>query len=173
LVEVNDFPQRWIDHYTVQRVMLFDPIIRWVYSHTGSVRWSACELDDPRNILAQAATFGLRYGVAISVFDKNSEGQRSFGSFARQDREFTDDEIATLTDYVTFRHMQMAPPTNLTNAELEALGMVKQGMRLKQIAHEIGVTEGAVKQRLKNAKLKLRAQTSAQAATLAHEFALI
>ncbi|WP_368187579.1 autoinducer binding domain-containing protein [Aestuariibius sp. HNIBRBA575] len=173
LAEINAFPAGWIDHYTQQRFMLFDPIIRWVYSNTGAIRWSECPLEDPRKVLGQAATFGLRFGVAISCFDGNAEGQRSFGSFARSDREFTDPEIKALTAYVSYRHMEMAPPTNLTRAELEALGMVKQGMRLKQIAFEIGVTEGAVKQRLKNAKLKLHAQTSAQAATRAHEFGLI
>lgn len=51
--------------------------------------------------------------------------------------------------------------------------MVKDGKRLKQIAHELGVSEGAVKQRLKNAKLKLGAATGAQAAARAAGFGLI
>ena len=57
-----------------------------------------------------------------------------------------------LTAYVTRRHIEKAPPRNITDAELEALRMVKDGMRLKQIAHSLGVSEGAVKQRLRNAK---------------------
>ena len=75
--------------------------------------------------------------------------------------------------YVTRRHAEMAPPKNLTMAELEALGMVRDGKRLKEIAHLIGVTEGAVKQRLKNAKLKLGAKTGSQAAALASQYGLI
>jgi len=51
--------------------------------------------------------------------------------------------------------------------------MVKDGQRLKQIAYNLGVTEGAVKQRLKNAKIKLGANTSTQAATMARQFKLI
>ena len=51
--------------------------------------------------------------------------------------------------------------------------MVRDGLRVKQIAYELGVSEGAVKQRLKNAKLKLGAQTGAQAAAMASEFGLI
>lgn len=70
-------------------------------------------------------------------------------------------------------HSDKAPPTNLTEAELEALRMVKAGLRLKQISHDLGVTEGAIKQRLKNAKTKLGAKTGAQAATLASDFGLI
>ena len=75
--------------------------------------------------------------------------------------------------YVKRRHAEMAPPKNLTMAELEALGMVKDGKRLKEIAFDLGVTEGAVKQRLKNAKTKLGAKTGTQAAALASQYGLI
>jgi len=51
--------------------------------------------------------------------------------------------------------------------------MVREGLRLKQIAHDLGVSEGAVKQRLKNAKSKLGANTSAQAAAMVADFGLI
>lgn len=173
LEEVNALPSAWVDHYTRHRFMLHDPVIRWIYGNTGAIAWSAIELPDPMRVLDQAQTFGLRYGVAVAVYDGNAEGQRSFGSFARSDREFERLEIDALHRYVTRLHHAKAPPTNLTKAELEALKMVKDGLRLKQIAHDLGVSEGAVKQRLKNAKLKLNANTSAQAAAMASEFGLI
>ncbi len=173
LEEVNALPPTWVDHYTAARFMLNDPVIRWVYANTGSIRWSEIKIPDPMNVLGQAVQFGLRFGVAISCFDNNADGQRSFGFFARSDREFNRAEIDLLTAYVTRLHLDKAPPSNLTAAELEVLQMVKQGHRLKEIAHELGVSEGAVKQRLKNAKLKLEAKTGAQAATMASEFGLI
>jgi len=123
--------------------------------------------------MGQAQAFGLRYGVAVSVFDGNDAGQRSFGSFARSDREFTDIEVKLLLAFLTRRHKEMEPPTNLTTAETQALGMVRDGKRLKEIAHELGVTEGAVKQRLKNAKTKLGAKTSSQAAAIASQHNII
>lgn len=171
--EVNAFPAEWVRHYTTQRFMLFDPIIRWAYSNVGVCRWSEITLDDPKRIIAQAKTFGLRYGVTISVFDDSVDAQRSFASFARADREFTDLEVKLLKALLLRRHSEMAPPTNLTRAELEALGMVKDGKRLKEIAYELSVSEGAVKQRLKNAKLKLGAKTGTQAAALANQYGLI
>jgi len=173
LVEINEFPVRWVDHYTAQRFMLHDPVIRWVYANSGAIRWSEIDEPDTRRVFQQAATFGLRYGVAIAYFDGNSEGHRSFGSFARPDREFAADEITELSGHLHRMHIESAPPTNLTQAELEALSMVKDGLRLKQIAHELGVSEGAVKQRLRNAKIKLSAQTGAQAAAKAREYGLI
>jgi LuxR family transcriptional regulator len=171
--EVNNLPSDWVQHYTQNRLMLFDPVIRWVHANTGAARWSALGNDDPRGVMKQAQTFGLRYGVAIAVFDGNNSGQRSFGSFVRRDREFTDLEIKLLQVYLTRRHAEMAPPTNLTAAEIQALGMVKDGKRLKEIAHELSVSEGAVKQRLKNAKAKLDAKTSTQAATIAAQHGII
>ncbi|MEJ6402336.1 autoinducer binding domain-containing protein [Yoonia sp. 2307UL14-13] len=171
--ETNALPPEWVEHYTVHRFMLFDPVIRWAYSHIGTCRWSDLSLDDPKRVLAQAKTFGMRYGVVVSVFDSNGDGQRSFASFGRGDREYTDLEVKLLKAFLTRRHNETAPPTNLTNAELEALSMVKDGKRLKEIAHELSVSEGAVKQRLKNAKQKLSAKTGTQAATLASQYGLI
>lgn len=171
--EVNAFPQDWINHYTKQRFMLFDPVVKWAYSNVGTIRWSALSEDDPKRIIAQAQTFGMRYGVTVSVFDSSADAQRSFASFTRSDRDFTDLEVKLLLAYLTRRHNETAPPTNLTKAELEALGMVKDGKRLKEIAFELSVSEGAVKQRLKNAKLKLGAKTGTQAAALANQYGLI
>ncbi len=171
--EVNALPADWVEHYTNQRFMLFDPVIRWAYANVGASRWSALEVDDPKRVIAQAQTFGLRYGVTVAVLDSGANAQRSFASFARGDREYTELEIKLLQAFVTRRHNETAPPTNLTRAELEALGMVKDGKRLKEIAYELSVSEGAVKQRLKNAKLKLGAKTGTQAAALANQFGLI
>lgn len=173
LEEINALPQQWVEHYTANRFMLHDPVIRWVYVNTGAVRWSEIELPDPQKVFERAYNYGLRFGLAICCTDDSAEGQRSFGSFARPDREFTKPEIDRLTGHLHALHFQKAPPTNLTQAEIEALVMVKQGLRLKQIAHELGVSEGAVKQRLRNAKTKLGAQTAPQAVTLASGFGLI
>lgn len=171
--EENALPSEWIAHYTKQRYMLFDPVVRWAYANTGAVRWSALADDDPKRIIVQAQTFGMRYGVTVSVFDAKADAQRSFASFTRPEREYTDLELKLLLAYLTRRHNETAPPTNLTKAELEALGMVKDGKRLKEIAFELSVSEGAVKQRLKNAKLKLGAKTGTQAAALANQYGLI
>ncbi len=171
--EVNALPAEWVEHYTKNGFMLFDPVMKWAYSNIGAKRWSALEVDDPRNVFGQAQTFGLRFGIVISVFDGNAAGQRSIGSFARSDREFSDLEVNLLHTFVKRRHAELAPPTNVTMAELEALGMVRDGKRLKEIAFDLGVTEGAVKQRLKNAKVKLGAKTSTQASSLASQYGLI
>lgn len=173
ILEHNALPEPWVELYTRQGLMLHDPVIRWLYGNSGTVRWSEIRLDDPRKVMAQGAAYGLRFGAAVTVLDPMQPGLRSFGSFARSDREFTEAEMQQLETRLRRLHSAKAPPSNLTAAELEALRMVKNGMLMKQIAAQLGVTEGAVKQRLKNAKAKLNARTSTQAATLASGFGLI
>ena len=45
--------------------------------------------------------------------------------------------------------------------------MVRDGLLIKEIAVMLGVTEGAIKQRLKGARLKLGAKTGSQAVSVA------
>ena len=171
--EVNGLPSAWVDFYTRRRFMLFDPVIRWSYQNCGFTRWSELDLPDPRGVLLQARRHGLRYGAVVSIHDEDSGGQRSFGCFLRGDREYTLEEMEHLQACVAALHAQRKPPDNLTPAELEALSMVRDGMRLKQVAHALGVSEGAVKQRLRGARDKLGAATNAQAAARARGFGLI
>lgn len=173
MAEHNALPEAWIDQYTQQGFMVHDPVMRWLYAHCGACRWSAIGLSDPRGVLALAAGHGLRFGVAIACAPTGAEGQRSFASFAREDREFSDPEIAVLEAKLQRLHEAMAPPTNLTRAELEALRMVRDGMLLKEIAARLGISVGAVKQRLRNAKAKLGARTGSQAVSTAVRFGLI
>lgn len=173
IAEQNALPPAWVDRYTRESYMVFDPVMQWVYRFVGTIRWSAITLPDSRGVLQDAARHGLRFGAAVSFDDPGPKGQRSFGSFARNDREFTDDEIAALARELHGLHIAMAPPTNLTKAELEALRLVKEGFLVKEIANRLGVSEGAVKQRIKNAKLKLGAKTSSHAVSAATGYGLI
>jgi LuxR family transcriptional regulator len=171
--ERNMLPEAWVRHYTRHGLMLVDPIMKWVYQQRGAIRWSEISLPDPANVLGTAASHGMRFGAAVSFADQDGKGQRSFGTFAREDREFTDSELDDIHAEVERLHVAKAPPTNLTGAELEALRMVKDGLLMKEIAGLLGVSEGAVQQRLKNAKLKLNASTSSQAVSMATGFGLI
>lgn len=171
--ERKTLPAKWIERYTTRGYMVSDPVMHWSYQNTGYVRWSDIDSPDPMHVMENARNHGLNFGAAVCVTDPKEGGQRSFASFARTDREFTENELLELHDTVQDLHIEMVPPTNLTDAELEALRMVKNGMLMKEIANLLGVTEGAVKQRLKNAKLKLDAKTSTHAAAKATHFGLI
>lgn len=171
--EVNKLPPLWVEEYTRNGYMLFDPVMRWVYGEGGACRWSEIAQPDQRRIMSRAQAHGLEFGLVVSILDGGPGGQRSFGTFGRTDRELTDEEITRLVAYVRARHEALRPPQNVTDAEIEALRLIKSGQRLKQIAYQLGVTEGAVKQRLKNARIKLEAKTGAEAISKAASFGLI
>ncbi|MFV2002972.1 MAG: autoinducer binding domain-containing protein [Paracoccaceae bacterium] len=171
--ERNEFPPEWVDYYTQNGLMLRDPVLRWVYANSGAARWSEISANDTSGVLSTAKSFGLNFGVVICCMLEGPKAQRSFGTFARPDREFLGDEIAVLGFHLKRLHKLSLPPENITNAELEALQLVKDGLRLKEIAYQLGVSEGAIKQRLSGAKRKLGARTNTQAASRAVEFRMI
>ena len=172
LFEDNRFPDAWVNEYTANGFMLFDPVVKWMYQNTGTSTWSALQADDALGILPAAQSYGMHFGTVISLLDSDT-GERSYGSFARGDREHTPDECARLRSYIEELHTAKTRPSALTDAETEALRFVRDGMRFKQIAYILGISESAVKARLTNAKRKLKARTSVQAVAIASEHGLL
>lgn len=169
--ETNCLPKSWVDHYSREKFFFADPALRWSYHHTGAARWNDLADDDPMQMIRQGKGHGLWFG-AVAAFNEN-DGLRSYGLFYRDDREYDDDELALLAGYIRDLHGELAPPTSLTRAEIEVLRRIKNGGKLKEIAWQLGVTESAIKQRLRNARDKLGASNATHAATLASEFGLI
>lgn len=170
LMMFQTFNPDWIDRYTQNAYALRDPLVAWGISRTGATRWSAIDLPDPFNIMAEAASFGLEYGVCISCGPMSS---RTIASVARVDREFSDEEIASISGTVLHLHHETEPPDNLTRAEIEALRIVASGERYAAGAARLGISESALKARLSSARRKLFARTSAEAIQRAKDYRLL
>lgn len=171
--EYNSLPRAWVAKYTQQGLMMLDPVMRWIYGNNGCIRWSDIDIPDTSGVLDRAAEYGLVYGAAVSLISDTEAGMRSFGNFAREDREFTDDEVTELTRRLELLFEDLAAPIDITEAEIEALRLVKNGMLIKEVAFELGISEGAVKQRLRSAKDKLGARTTPHAVSVASNYGLI
>jgi LuxR family transcriptional regulator len=165
--ELNELPGNWVEFYTTHGLVVHDPAMKWVYSNTGGVRFSDLTLPDPHQVRERAVVYGLNHGAAISVMTAADRGRRSYGLFFRDDRDFNPDDLTELQAIVTKLHNGDEAEATLTAAEVEALQLQADGMRLKQIAAQIGISESAVKARLNNAKRKLGAKTLSQAASIA------
>jgi LuxR family transcriptional regulator, quorum-sensing system regulator SdiA len=163
--EINLLPSLWVEFYTTQGLVVHDPAMRWAYSQTGAARFSELTLPDPHQVRAHAAVFGMGYGAVVSVLRKEDRGRRSYGLFFRDDRDFVDSELTELEQQVLALHIGEEP--QLTTAEIEALKLQSEGLRLKQIAERLNISESAVKARLNNVKRKLGARTQSQAASIA------
>lgn len=173
MVEHNQLPGSWVREYTVSGLVVHDPAMGWAYQNSGAVRVADLAAADNQGVLELAKNHGLQFGVVASCIDDDDAGQRSFGFFFRSDRDYEDVELARLNQVLLTAHRAHARPRNLTTAELETLSLVKNGLLMKQIACLLGVSESAIKQRLKNARLKLNAKTGSQAAASATMLGMI
>jgi LuxR family transcriptional regulator len=165
--ELNELPENWVEFYTTHGLVVHDPAMKWVYSNTGAVRFSEITLPDPHQVREREAVFGLGHGAAVSILTQADRGRRTYGLFFRSDREFDQSDLQELQQIVTRLHSGVEVEATLTAAEIQALKLQSEGLRLKQIAFEIGISESAVKARLNNAKRKLGAKTQSQAASIA------
>jgi len=170
LITYRTYDPAWTDHYTQNAYALRDPLIAWGFSQNGATRWSAVDIPDPFEIMDQARSFGLAYGVSVSYGPVTS---RTITGFARPDREFTDSEIEELSEIVKELHHLTEPPDNLTKAEIEALNIIASGERYANGAAELGISESALKARLTSARRKLFARTSAEAIQRAKDYRLL
>ena len=170
---INTYPAEWIQKYTELGLMMHDPCMKWVYENTGTCRWSSLASKDTHSILRMAAAYGIKYGAAISCRTETEAGHRSIATFGRADREYDDTELTHLYRFVQKLHDAATPPNNITEAEIEALLLLKRGLIIKEAAAVLNISENAVKQRIRNARRKLGAKTTIHAASLAQQYGLI
>ncbi len=167
---IQTYDPRWTELYTEKGYMLGDPTVFWGFGNEGAIRWSDVDLPDPHGILDQAASFGLTYGLVVSYGPTSS---RTIGGFARDDREFTDDEIARIQDIVAELHEKSTPPEQLTSAQRMALRLIAKGSRHAEAAALLGISESALKARLRSARERLFVRTTAEAVQRAQEYNLL
>lgn len=173
VVEQNCLPDTWIREYTASGLLVHDPAIAWAHQNQGVVRTRDLAGNDSQGVLELAKYHGLNFGGVACCVDADEGRERSFGFFFRSDRDYTTAELERLHAGLLATHRAYARPKNLTEAELETLGLVKNGLLMKEIASALGVSESAVKQRLRNARLKLNAKTGSQAAARATMLGMI
>ena len=170
MIYVRTYESAWTKIYDENAYALRDPLVFWGLGVKGHTRWSAIKLPDPFNIMGQARAFGLNFGAVVSHGPITS---RSIVGFAREDREFTDAEIADAVRIVHALHEAAEPPTELTRAQIEALRLLAGGDRHTAAAAKLGISESAFKARLQSARVRLGARTTAQALRKAREYQLL
>lgn len=169
-IMIQTYDPKWIEKYTHNGYMLCDPVVSWGFGPVGTIRWSAMNYPDPHGIMAQAAEFGLNFGVAVAVGDVAS---RTIGGFARSDREFTDEEIEKIDHTVRLLHRESTPPERLTDAQGMALQLIAKGCRHAEAAAILGISESALKARLKGVRERLFVRTTAEAIQRAQQYHLL
>lgn len=170
LIYVRTYDEEWTKVYDENAYALRDPLVFWGLGVKGHTRWSSIKLPDPFNILGQARRYGLNFGAVISC---GSITSRSIVGIAHSEREFTDEEITEAVRVCQNLHLAAEPPTELTQAQVEALRLLADGDRHAAAAAKLGISESAFKARLQSARVRLGARTTAQALKKAREYQLL
>ena len=108
----------WMDVYSENGLVLKDPTVLWGFSNTGVKRWNDLKEMDVNQVLPLARKYGLKYGFTFAIHQDDS---RSIGSFARTDRDFSDQEIESLAAIATDLHAHTEKIKKLSNEELTQL----------------------------------------------------
>jgi len=166
----DTYPAEWTKHYAESLMAFWDPTVVWALANIGHVRWSALKIPDPMGVMKQARTHGLNYGVVISL---GKLSKRSLLGIAHTDREFTDDEIHHALDIFTRIHKIVTESKLLTKSQLEALKLIAGGDLHAAASDRLGISESALKARLKSARIRLNARSTAEAITRAKEHNLL
>ncbi len=167
----STFPQGWENRYIANRFALIDPILYWAAWNTGVVRWS--EITATRKIALNdhvmkcAKEYDLNYGAVFSYKTGKSRTSRNIFSVARDDREFTDEELkfleATFNRILSF----IGEETQITKAELDVLTLAAQGKTQQEIAEHEGISKETVKKRMEKARRTLGATSGTHAVAIA------
>ena len=170
LIYHSRYPAAWVDYYNSHSYYLRDPLVFWGIGTVGTARWSEIPLPDPFGVLKKAASYGMIYGAVSSYGPITS---RSMTGICHSDREFSDAELAQLTDATIRLHVASKPSSELTKAQIEALQCIANGDRHTAAAAKLGISESAFKARLTSARVRLEARTTSEALRKAREYRLL
>lgn len=160
----SEYPEEWQSIYEERNYFFVDPILIWCVTKSGDKRWSDIKMPDIRGVMKEAQKYGLNYGAA---FSRKIENKRSIFTIAREDREFTDEEIFHLGERFDNLVQVVVGQNDLTDKELEVLRGLRDGLSYKQIAAKLDISVPTVKSRAERAKVKLGAKTTTQAVAIA------
>ena len=91
----STYPEEWRTLYEESHFFMFDPIYYWSLMKTGVRRWSEIRFPDPKIVSNKAARHGLVFGAIVC---RKFNGEKSFLSAARPDRELTDAEMRRMEE---------------------------------------------------------------------------
>lgn len=146
------YPAEWQNLYVRKRFLWADPIIiSTMMFGEGNKRWSGIKVPDVMGVLSTAAKFGLVYGARLS---RTNGYKKSMLAVARYDRELLDEEIDKLSEWFDGFLKKIENSMELTDGELAVVKCIARDMTLYEAAEHLNVSYGAVKKRLRQARMK-------------------
>jgi DNA-binding CsgD family transcriptional regulator len=171
------WPDGWLQHWTEQRYMLVDPVLKQIMTKSDPVRWSdiyGAGNKTGSRIMKEANEHGLRDGFALPIYSR--DGFVVAISMAAEHYDLGKQDESCLHMASIFFHAKLermrakeAPPRapRLTPRERECLVWVASGKTDWEISQILNIAEQTVHEYVQNALIKLNATTRAQAVAIA------
>ncbi len=112
------YDPEWVKYYSENGLVMSDPTVLWGFENDGTKRWSDLSELDTAGVLVKAKDYGMEYGLTCAL---TLDGTRTIGSFARKDREFTDEEVADLTATMELLHKETSKSQTLATETRQSL----------------------------------------------------
>ncbi|MER8473978.1 LuxR family transcriptional regulator [Mesorhizobium sp. M1328] len=181
-----NYPDEWQERYFEMSYDRIDPIIKTSRKRAGAFRWSevyndASTTEDERRVFDEAATFGLRSGISVSLHGPDSNF--AIMSFAQpRDREFQN-RVVTYLELAAFHfHLRVAKFANvngceeapdLSPREKECILWTARGKSSWEIGQILGISVNTVNFHIKNVMRKMDTASRTVAAIKAVNFGII
>ena len=115
----QSYTKEWNSYYSKNGLLMNDPTVLWGFENDGTIKWSDLKALDVKNVLEAASGFGMNFGI---TWASAAPGEyRSIGSFARSDREFTNDEVEELVTLAQDLHEATIGLTPLKEEDVDVL----------------------------------------------------
>ncbi|WP_035711677.1 LuxR family transcriptional regulator [Bradyrhizobium genomosp. I (2014)] len=179
---ISTYPSRWTTHYLRNKYQTVDPVIGEALQSPEPFRWgidlsSRSASMAERQLLDEAAQFGIRFGFTVPIHD--GHGPVAALTFAADERrpqfeQFIDSHARVLQLMAMYFHAHVRRKfanersvggVRMSPRELECLEWASRGKSAWEIGCILGISRNTVAYYLENAKEKLGVRTVVQAVT--------
>ncbi|MCM5555285.1 autoinducer binding domain-containing protein [Pleomorphomonas sp. NRK KF1] len=165
---LSTYPQDWLDHYTSNNYMAFDPVYRVGWEKSGVFDWASMGKSQPLSrdearLMNEAADAGLKSGAAASIH-LGYGNLIGFGFASSCRHAFGRDHLSQLYAmagqfqlvYTALVHKPERPEVKLSARQKEVLRWTATGKTRADIAEIMGISEDTVDDHLRQIFRKLR-----------------
>jgi LuxR family transcriptional regulator, quorum-sensing system regulator BjaR1 len=162
------WPDGWRDHYIERGYQQHDPVAARLRAAVDPFRWSDVAIADgmSREVMSEAARFGMRMGYCIPVHGMNGyqAGISIAGDEVDDDRQACS-AIEVIATYAYMRLNRLKTPSrkSLTGREREVVSWIAAGKSAWDTGGILNIAEDTVNKHIKSAMRKLDVHTRAQA----------
>lgn len=185
VITMNTYSRAWQDRYAEQGYLAIDPTIHHGMTSVLPTLWSSPALQTTPDFWEDAQAYGLREGIAQSVWDRCGCG--SMLSLSRSGLEFTQTELVEKMPKISWlaqlAHTGMArlivprevpeSAADLSTREKEVLKLAAAGMTSTDISERLHLTKRTIDFHFTNAISKLAADNRTDAVIRATVLGLV